>query len=154
MARFYCPKSHTTISLLPEFLAARLPGTLDELEHAVVAMETADSQERATESVRTDINMSGALRWLRRRQRAVRAAMLALLGVLGGTDLPCRQPEVTAWREALGTDHALLALRRLGAEHMQRIPAPLGLCRSGRARGGGGGGFQQDPGTDGVEPEA
>ncbi|MDE0442808.1 MAG: hypothetical protein OXL38_11875, partial [Gammaproteobacteria bacterium] len=28
VARWYCPESHTTFSLLPDCLAARLPGTL------------------------------------------------------------------------------------------------------------------------------
>ena len=32
IARWYCPESHTTFSLLPDCLAARLPGTLDEVE--------------------------------------------------------------------------------------------------------------------------
>ena len=40
IARWYCPESHTTFSLLPDCLAARLPGTLDEME-AVVAYRTA-----------------------------------------------------------------------------------------------------------------
>ena len=43
IARWYCPQSHTTFSLLPDFLAARLPGTLDELEEVVAHAERASS---------------------------------------------------------------------------------------------------------------
>ena len=35
IARWHCPESHTTFSLLPDCLAARLPGTLAELEARV-----------------------------------------------------------------------------------------------------------------------
>jgi len=154
VARFYCPTAGTTVSLLPEFLAAHISGTLDEIEQVVVAMEQADSQERVAEGIRTDVELPGALRWMRRRQRAVRAAILALLGILGGSDLPCRQPEVIAWRTALGTDHALIALRAMSGDHLQRIASPLGFGRLARSRRGGGGGFQQEVGTDGIEPGA
>ena len=41
--RWYCRESHTTISLLPDCLAARLPGTLDDLEAVVVAAEGAQN---------------------------------------------------------------------------------------------------------------
>ena len=41
IARWYCRESHTTFSLLPDCLAARLPGTLDALEAAAVAAEEA-----------------------------------------------------------------------------------------------------------------
>ncbi len=70
--RWYCRESHTTISLLADCLAARLPGTLDDLEAVVVAAESAKSQEDAANEVRCPsdddaIELPGALRWLRRR---------------------------------------------------------------------------------------
>ena len=43
IARWYCPESHTTFSLLPDCLAARLPGTLAELEDAVATAERSPS---------------------------------------------------------------------------------------------------------------
>ena len=43
IARWYCPESHTTFSLLPDCLAARLPGTLAELEEAVATAERSPS---------------------------------------------------------------------------------------------------------------
>ena len=46
IARWYCPESHTTFSLLPDCLAARLPGTLVEFEDAVAAVERSPSGRR------------------------------------------------------------------------------------------------------------
>ena len=43
VARWYCPQSRTTFSLLPDCLAARLPGTLDALEAVVAHAERARS---------------------------------------------------------------------------------------------------------------
>ena len=70
--RWYCRESHTTIGLLADCLAARLPGTLDALEAVVVAAEEAGSLEAAANEVRCPedddaIELPGALRWLRRR---------------------------------------------------------------------------------------
>ena len=43
VARWYCPESHMTFSLLPECLPARLPGTLRRLEEVVAEAERASS---------------------------------------------------------------------------------------------------------------
>ena len=51
IARWYCPESHTTISLLPDCLAARLPGTVDELEAVVAHAEQATSLGAAADEV-------------------------------------------------------------------------------------------------------
>lgn len=121
-----------TFSLLPDFLSARLQGSLDEVEQAVVASESM-GVEPAAQSLRVDeVELPGALRWLRRRRRGVRAAVMALI-----TAMPGRLgavPEVAAIRTVLGTDHALVALREIGADHLQVLPHPLGFC-SPRTRG-------------------
>ena len=44
IARWYCPESHMTFSLLPDCLAARLPGTLDEVEQVVAHAEQAPTR--------------------------------------------------------------------------------------------------------------
>ena len=54
VARWYCPESHTTFSLLPDCLAARLPGTLADLEAAVAVAEQAPSLAAAADAVRRD----------------------------------------------------------------------------------------------------
>ena len=50
VARFWCPKAGVTISLLPDFLASRLSGTLAELEAVVEVAEGARSEEAAAEA--------------------------------------------------------------------------------------------------------
>ena len=87
VARWYCPQSHTTFSLLPDCLAARLPGTLDALEAVVVAAEEADSQEAAANEVRCPsddaaIALPGALRWLRRRVDLVHDVLARVIGLI------------------------------------------------------------------------
>ncbi len=66
---WYCPESHTTFSLLPDCLAARLPGTLAELEDAVAAVERSPSVAAAAALRAGRSEPPGAMRWLRRRIR-------------------------------------------------------------------------------------
>ena len=112
VARWYCPEAHQTFSLLPDCLSSRLGGSLDEVEAAVAASE-AMGVEAAAQALRVDeIELPGALRWLRRRRRGVRAAVLALV-----TAMPGRLgsvAEVRALRTVLGTERALVALREIG----------------------------------------
>ena len=83
IARWYCPESHTTFSLLPDCLAARLPGTLADLKAAVAVAEQAPSLAAAADAVRRDaVHLPGAVRWLRRRVRAVHRALTAVRGLL------------------------------------------------------------------------
>ena len=123
IARWYCPESHTTFSLLPDCLAARLPGTLQELEKVVVRTERAASREQAADRLRDDIQLPGALRWLRRRLRLVRQVLQQVSGLLpqhlAGCDLA-----LSAFREHLDTDAALVTLRSLTSPW---LPAPLGF---------------------------
>jgi hypothetical protein len=67
-----------------------------------------------------------ALRSLRRRLRAVRGALLALV-----TLLPERlcgvAPTLGALRLALGTERVLLTVRELLAPQLHAMPAPVGL---------------------------
>jgi len=126
VARWYCPEGQVTFSLLPDCLSARLQGSLDEAEEAVVASES-KGVERAAQSLRVEeIELPGALRWLGRRRRGVRAAIVGLI-----TAMPERLgavPEVRAIRSMLGTDRALVALREIGTEHLHALPHPLGFC--------------------------
>ena len=61
IARWYCPAGHRTFSLLPDWLAARLPGTLAEVEAAVVAVEQAGGLEAACADLRPEIEWPGVL---------------------------------------------------------------------------------------------
>jgi hypothetical protein len=146
VARWYCPDAQETFSLLPDCLAARHSGSLDEVEHAVVAAETL-GVEVAAQALRTEqVELPGALRWLRRRRRGVHVALLALVTALPGQlgDVP----EVSALRTVLCTERALVAVRGIGAALLHALPPPLGL-RPPRARGvEGERAFQHETGPD------
>ena len=135
MARWYCPDAHETFSLLPDCLAARLIGSLDEVEQVVVKVEGSASVEAAASVLRPDIDLPGAVRWVRRRLSGVRTGLLALL-----TLMPARmgtKAELRAVRAELSTERALVALREIGAAYLSRLVRPLGFCppRSGQALG-------------------
>jgi hypothetical protein len=125
VARWYCPDAHETFSLLPDCLAARLMGSLDEVEEVVVKVEGSSSVEAAASALRPDIELPGAVRWVRRRLTGVRAALLALVTLMpgrGGT-----RPELVAVRAELSTERALVALREIGAAHLAQLSRPLGF---------------------------
>jgi hypothetical protein len=132
--RWYCPKGHCTFSLLADCFAARFSGSLQEVEEAVVAVEQAPSQEAAADEVRTDIELPGALRWLRRRLKPVHAALVLLLGLLPDRFVGC-QPTVSAFRQWLGVQPVLPVLREIAETHLIRLPPPLGF-RPPRPSGG------------------
>lgn len=128
VARWYCPEGHQTFSLLPDFLAARLPGLLTGIEAAAAEARTARSMEAAADRLRgLEVTLPSALRWLRRRVRAVQVVLetvsqlapLAAVTVLA-SGLPLRlKPE---------PDDVLLGLRRvLSPQLLHSLPAPLGF---------------------------
>lgn len=51
VARWYCPKGHRTFSLLPRFLAARLPGLLVDVEETIFVAARSPSIEAAAASM-------------------------------------------------------------------------------------------------------
>jgi hypothetical protein len=126
IARWWCPPAHTTISLLPDFLCSRLTGSLAEVEAVVAAVEVAQTREQASEALRPDIELPGALRWLRRRTRLVHAGLAAAIGLLPGLLAGCR-PTVMSVRSALGAEVALVRLRLELAPHLVVLPPPLGF---------------------------
>jgi hypothetical protein len=135
VARWYCADAHETFSLLPDCLAARLVGSLDEVEQVVVKVEGAASVEAAASALRPDIELPGALRWVRRRLGGVRTALLVLV-----TLLPERmgtRAELVAVRAELSSERALVALREIGAAQLSRLVRPLGFRppRSERTQG-------------------
>ena len=131
VARYWCPREGASISLLPAFLAARMRGTLDAVEAAVLAVEQTGSIAAAVERVHpadavTPIGLVCAQRSIRRRLQAVRAALLAVVTLLperlSGTD-----PTIAALREALGVPRVLVAVRDLIGRHLSALPTPLGF---------------------------
>lgn len=131
VARWYCRDARTTFSLLPDCMAARLVGSLDEVEQVAAAAES-QGIEAAAQDLRTEIALPGAMRWIRRRRDAVRSGLLALI-----TALPFRlgtSPSVHAVRGVLLTDRALVAVREIGADHLPALARPLGFRRCGHVR--------------------
>jgi hypothetical protein len=125
-----CPKASITISLLPDFLSARLGGTLSEVEQAVEVAEQAASLEAAVEVVRPAaaadaVTLPSALRWLRRRRVSIRVALLAAVTLVPA--LSQCQPTLAAVRERLGVAEALVALREAADAQLGAITAPVGF---------------------------
>ena len=137
-----------TFSLLPDCLAARLPGTLQGVEEAVAAAEAAPSLAVAVEAVRAGAVLPrGAMRWLVRRVRLVRRSLTAVRGLFPDRFLGCAA-EVGAFRVRLQTAAALVHLRELGAEQLPRLPAPLGFSTGTPGAADRSGDFQHKMGAD------
>ena len=147
IARWYCRTAHTTISLLPDFLCSRLTGRLAEAEAVVAAVEEAPTREQASEVLRSDIELPGALRWLRRRVRLVHAGLAAAIGLLP-TLLAGRKPTVMSVRSALGAEVALVRLRLELASHLGALPPPLGFGPRPARRRSSPTALQQETGPD------
>jgi hypothetical protein len=131
IARWYCRDAHMTFSALPDCMASGVAGSLDEVEQVALAADL-KGVEAAAQELRTEIDLPGAMRWIRRRRDAVRAALLALITALPGR-LGTR-PRVQVLRTVLETDHALVALREIGADHLHALRYPLGFCRRHQRR--------------------
>jgi hypothetical protein len=128
IARWYCPEARQTFSLLPDFLAARLPGLLDTIQTCVVAVQSARSLEAAADLVRgPEVTLPGAVRWLRRRVQGVRTGIAAVSNLM---------PELPV-NVGIGQTGFLCALRRLlPMTVLTYVPAPLGFgprCQIGNA---------------------
>jgi hypothetical protein len=131
VARFYCPERHTTIGLLPDFYASRMPGTLDDIEHAAATAETASGIEHAAEELRPAdadfaVTLGAAIAWLRRRLVLVHALLVTVIGLFPAVFADTR-PSIRAFRERLGTLRVLVALREICTQHLHALPPPLGL---------------------------
>lgn len=134
VARFRCPVRGVTISLLPTFLAARLSSTLDEVEHVIDAVETSASLAEAVERVRPAdeheaVTSISAARWVRRRLRPIRAALLALVTLM--PELAQCAATLAAVRARLGASRVLVTLSERGAPYLRALAPPLGLSSRG-----------------------
>ena len=154
VARYYCPEGHTTFSLLPDCLASRLSSTLAEVEEVVEAAEAFDeSRELVAELLRPDIGRQCAVRWMRRRVRAVSAVLVTVVGLLPSVLSGC-ELKFHAFRAALAVERVLPALRAKVADHLPSLPPPVGFGprskpRERRALPG-----QQEGGADPPRPGA
>lgn len=134
IARWYCAQGHVTFSLLPDCLASRLSSTLGAVEQVAVAVEQrTTSIEAVAATLRPDIEVQGAVRWVRRRVVAVAIALKVLKGlrpdVFGGV-----APTLGGVRAALDVAEVLPAVRASARAQLRQMPPYVGL--GARHRGG------------------
>jgi len=127
IARYYCPRSRTTYSLLPDCLSSRLSGDLVDVEEVVARVERSSGIEVAAGVLRPiEISLPSAVRWVRRRLVPVRAALLAIFTLMPQLFAGCT-PSVGEARRILCTTSALPSLRELSADRLGALPPPLGF---------------------------
>jgi hypothetical protein len=126
--RWYCPQGHRTFSLLPDFLASHLSGSLHAVEIVVSHAEQCASMETAANALRIDdITLPSAIRWVRRRVRLVHDALLRVhrwFPQYFGDG----EASVTALRDRLPGRSALVHLREAVAPYLRALPSPVGFA--------------------------
>jgi hypothetical protein len=80
------------------------------LEHVVAVVERSPSAAAAANVLRLDIDLPGALRWLRRRVDLVHRGLLVIIGLLPDRFAGCTAT-VDHFRTRLSQDAVLMALR-------------------------------------------
>lgn len=151
VARWYCRRSQTTFSLLPDCLASQLRGSLDTIEAALVtAQEVGVAAAEQRLRLDEEVGLAATQRWLAHRRKGVGAVLRTLV-----TAYPDRLGAVTDIRQlrlVLGTDRALVALRHLAVGHLQVLAPPLGLCPRRQCRTRCARQFQHETGSDPPPP--
>ena len=136
VARYYCPDARMTFSLLPQFMAAGMAGTLQDIEGCAAAFEAQGGLSAAAECVRPGhhVDHRAARRWIRRRVDCVRLILATVIGLfpdaLAGVPL-----RIDAFRRHSGGECALVALRLLCTDHLPALPSPVGFRRSAAGAG-------------------
>jgi hypothetical protein len=140
IARYYCPTAHQTFSLLPDFLASHLSGPLCEVEQVAALAESGISIEALAERLRPDVQLPGAVRWVRRRLGYVRRAISVGAGLLPAL-LAGVEHSVRSFSVAFGVSSGRLleCLRAWEgvAEFLVKISSPFGFRRRLRRRTSG-----------------
>jgi hypothetical protein len=150
IARWYCRDGHVTFSLLPDCLASRLSSTLAAVEQVALAVEQRTrSIEAVAATLRPDIEVQGAVRWVRRRVVAIVTALKVLKGlqpdVFGGVEAT-----LGGVRAALGVkvDEVLPAVRASAGAQLRGMPPYVGLGHRHRGGKRGQRKLQQGAGAD------
>jgi len=153
--RWYCPRSHRSFALVPDFAATRVAASLAEIEAAVLEAEqgvdAGESLELVARRLRPDIEVAGAVRWLRRRRHWV-AVVLAVVVGLAPELLAGRELSLSALRVALGAESVLERVRELVAPQLASVPAPVGFAPLPRRRLRRSAAVQQSSGPDPPRP--
>lgn len=120
---WHCRVGHTVISLLPDFFASRLPGTLKDVEEVVLEVEKHPTLSSAAESIRPDIELQGALRWLRRRLNYANQILKVAAGILN----PVGFKDLRQLQKLFKVSFILPHLRGQLNDHLYKMPHILGL---------------------------
>lgn len=148
VARWHCPENGRTVSALPDALAAHRKGTLAELEATLLVVEQATSLNAAATTLRTDIELPGALRYLARLRRDIHRSLAAVRG-LYSERFAGIAPTLTAFALLLGVPGVLVALRaECDRAYLPLLGAPLGFDSRREARDVAVDPLQQCPGPD------
>lgn len=123
IARYLCPLAKVTIGLIPDFFCSRFPGTLDEVEEAVNVANNCASQEEAAEKLRSEITLTSALRWLRRRIKYVKDTLTIVTGLF---QLEC-YPSLENFRCHFASRKILVTLRGAAVHFLQSLPPVVGF---------------------------
>lgn len=126
VARFLCLTTGRTVSLLPDFLAARLPSSLAEVEHVVRQVEE-HGVAQAAARVRPDVYPESGKRWVLRRYLPIVAALLVLQGLAPERLAGCRPKELGSYQAVAGGAAVLRALRGMAEVHLGGVIKPLGF---------------------------
>ncbi len=142
IARWYCPDGHQTFSLIPDCLSSRLSGSLNDLEAVIDAVESSPSQNAAADKTRLDIELPGALRWIRRRLFLVKITLTTLISSCPFLFAGCR-PTILCFRSTFNYEKILSRLRGLADLNLYCLPPPVGFGPHHKKMR-----FQQQMGTD------
>ncbi len=123
VVRYYCADAHQSISLLPDLFTSRLPGTLDEVEHAVNIAEISGSLEEAAFTLRPEISLVSGLRWLKRRLGYVDEILTILTGLFA-TEF---SPELRSFRKLFRVKNVLREMRSFARDFLQVLPPIVGF---------------------------
>lgn len=120
---WYCRAAHTLISLLPDFLASRLAGTLKDVEEVVLEVKKHPTMVSAAEAIRPDIGLQGALRWLQRRLNYVDNILNVTAGILS----PVGFKDLLQLQELFNVNFILPHLREKLNHHLYKMTHIIGL---------------------------
>ncbi len=127
VARFHCPACRTTFSLLPDFAAARRPGSLQEIGDGMAVLARSRGPWAAARQLFPERGeMSNAVRGLRGAFAEV-SAFLAAVVTLHPDLFPGCPAELPAMRTALGTETLPVDLRQEISDRLWSLPPLVGF---------------------------
>ena len=125
--RWCCRRCQTTFSALPDCLASRYRGTLEDLEAQVAEVESQPSRAAAARALfPRGLNPAAAYRRVGRCVVRVYRCLITARGL--SPALYGATPEVLALRIHLNSPCVLRELRAVCHQHLATMPAPLGFA--------------------------